>query len=104
MSAEPIKVLVTGAAGNIGYALIPLIAQCVILQVLILITLRGDAFGRSQPLILHLLELENAIPKAEAVAMELADCAFPLLRGRMNLFTGLTIRCRYHFGCQEGVH
>jgi len=67
MSA-PKKVLVTGAAGNIGYALCPLIAQ-------------GDMFGPNQQLILHLLEIAPVIEKAEAVAMELRDCAFPLLKG-----------------------
>jgi malate dehydrogenase len=59
--------LVTGAAGNIGYALVPLIAQ-------------GDMFGKDQPVSLHLLEIPNAIGKAEAVALELQDGAFPLLR------------------------
>jgi len=67
MSA-PKKVLVTGAAGNIGYALCPLIAQ-------------GDMFGKAQPVILHLLERAEVLPKAEAVAMELYDCSFPLLAG-----------------------
>jgi len=68
MSKDTIKVIVTGAAGNIGYALVPLIAQ-------------GSMFGADQPLILHLLEIANAIDKGQAVEMELDDCAFPLLRG-----------------------
>jgi len=67
-SKSPKRVLVTGAAGNIGYALCPLIAQ-------------GDMLGPDQPIILHLLEIAQAVGKAEALAMELQDCAFPLLRG-----------------------
>jgi len=66
-TTQPKKVLVTGAAGNIGYALCPLIAQ-------------GDMLGPDQPIILHLLEIAAALEKAEAVAMELRDCAFPLLK------------------------
>lgn len=41
-------------------------------------------FGKDQPVILHLLEIPNAIGKAEAVAMELKDCAFPLLAGKLG--------------------
>jgi len=58
--------LVTGAAGNIGYALVPLIAA-------------GHMFGQDQRVDLHLLEIKDALGKAEAVSMELTDCAFPLL-------------------------
>ena len=66
----PIKVAVTGAAGQIGYALLPRIAS-------------GAMFGPDQPVILHLLEVpvEKAMKALEGVAMELDDCAFPLLQG-----------------------
>ena len=63
---DPIRVAVTGAAGNIGYALIFRIAN-------------GDLFGPQQPVILQLLEIPPAMGALEGVAMELDDCAFPLL-------------------------
>lgn len=66
MSA-PIRVAVTGAAGNIGYALLFRIAN-------------GDLFGPDQPVILQMLEIPPAMPALEGVAMELDDCAFPLLK------------------------
>jgi malate dehydrogenase len=62
----PIRVTVTGAAGNIGYALLFRIAN-------------GDLFGPEQPVILQLLEIPPAMKALEGVAMELDDCAFPLL-------------------------
>ncbi len=62
----PIRVAVTGAAGNIGYALLFRIAN-------------GDLFGPDQPVILQLLEIPPAMKALEGVAMELDDCAFPLL-------------------------
>ncbi|MCB0127542.1 MAG: malate dehydrogenase, partial [Caldilineaceae bacterium] len=62
----PIRVAVTGAAGNIGYALVFRIAN-------------GDLFGPDQPVILHLLEITPALGALNGVAMELDDCAFPLL-------------------------
>lgn len=62
----PIRVAVTGAAGNIGYALIFRIAN-------------GDLFGPDQPVALQLLEIPPAMDALEGVAMELDDCAFPLL-------------------------
>jgi len=65
---SPIRVAVTGAAGNIGYALVFRIAN-------------GDLFGPDQPVILHLLEITPALKTLEGVAMELDDCAFPLLHG-----------------------
>ena len=68
MSKEPIRVAVTGAAGQIGYALLFRIAS-------------GQMFGPSQPVILHLIEIEPALPALEGVCMELDDCAFPLLKG-----------------------
>lgn len=63
---DPIRVAVTGAAGNIGYSLLFRLAA-------------GDAFGPDQPLILQLLEIPPVMPALEGVAMELEDCAFPLL-------------------------
>lgn len=65
---SPIRVAVTGAAGNIGYALLFRIAN-------------GDLFGPDQPVMLHLLEIPPAMNALEGVAMELDDCAFPLLHG-----------------------
>lgn len=61
-------VTVTGAAGQIGYALVFRIAS-------------GQMFGPQTSVELRLLELEAALPSLEGVAMELEDCAFPLLRG-----------------------
>ena len=70
MAKSPIRVAVTGAAGNIGYALLFRIAS-------------GQMFGPDQPVILQLLEvpIEKAMKSLEGVAMELDDCAFPLLKG-----------------------
>jgi len=65
---SPIRVAVTGAAGQIGYALLCRIAS-------------GAMFGPNQPLILHLIEIEPALPVLSGVIMELDDCAFPLLKG-----------------------
>ncbi len=66
----PIRVAVTGAAGQIGYALLFRIAS-------------GAMFGPEQPVILQLIEapFEKAMKALEGVAMELDDCAFPLLKG-----------------------
>ena len=64
----PIQVTVTGAAGQIGYSLIFRIAS-------------GDMFGSDQPLVLRMLEVEPAMKALEGVAMELDDCAFPMLAG-----------------------
>lgn len=68
MSKSPIRVAVTGAAGQIGYSLLFRIAS-------------GAMFGPDQPVILHLIEIEPALPALGGVAMELEDCAFPLLKG-----------------------
>ena len=68
MSSAPIRVAVTGAAGQIGYALLFRIAS-------------GAMFGPNQPVILHLVEIEPALPALNGVVMELDDCAFPLLKG-----------------------
>jgi malate dehydrogenase len=69
MAKSPIRVAVTGAAGNIGYALLFRIAS-------------GQMFGADQPLILQLLEIPVEGPQKalKGVAMELEDCAFPLLK------------------------
>ena len=64
----PIRVAVTGAAGQIGYSLLFRIAS-------------GAMFGAKQPIILHLIEIEPALPALGGVVMELDDCAFPLLKG-----------------------
>ena len=63
----PIKVAVTGAAGQIGYALLFRIAS-------------GQMFGPDQPLTLHLIEIPDALGALDGVVMELHDCAFPLLK------------------------
>jgi malate dehydrogenase len=60
--------MVTGAAGQIGYALLFRIAA-------------GDMLGKDQPVILHLLEITPALPALNGVVMELNDCAFPTLAG-----------------------
>jgi malate dehydrogenase len=64
----PLHVAVTGAAGQIGYSLLFRIAS-------------GAMFGPEQPVVLHLIEIAPALPALEGVAMELDDCAFPLLAG-----------------------
>lgn len=70
MSQTPIRVAITGAAGQIGYSLLFRIAS-------------GAMFGPSQPVILHLIEVpdEKALKALGGVVMELEDCAFPLLKG-----------------------
>ncbi|PIE45305.1 MAG: malate dehydrogenase [Gammaproteobacteria bacterium] len=62
----PVRVTITGAAGNIGYALAFRIAA-------------GDMLGKDQPVILQLLEITPALNALKGVVMELRDCAFPLL-------------------------
>ncbi|GAA4528010.1 MULTISPECIES: malate dehydrogenase [Nonomuraea] len=66
--ATPVKVTVTGAAGQIGYALLFRIAS-------------GQLLGPDVPVKLSLLEIPQAVKAAEGTAMELDDCAFPLLSG-----------------------
>lgn len=68
MNTTPLRVAVTGAAGQIGYSLLFRIAS-------------GAMFGPSQPVILHLIEIEPALGALNGVVMELDDCAFPLLKG-----------------------
>jgi len=65
---KPVRVVVTGAAGQIGYALLFRVAA-------------GDMLGPDQPIILHLLEITPALPALQGVVMELNDCAFPTLAG-----------------------
>ncbi len=68
MSPTPVRVAVTGAAGQIGYSLVFRIAS-------------GAMLGPDQPVILQLLEIPPAMGALDGVAMELDDCAFPLLAG-----------------------
>jgi len=67
-ASSPVRVAVTGAAGQIGYSLLFRIAA-------------GDMLGPDQPIILSLLEIPDAMKAVEGVAMELDDSAFPLLAG-----------------------
>src|SRR6187549_1488276 len=64
---SPIKIAVTGAAGQIGYSLVFRIAS-------------GAIFGPEQPIALSLIEIPNALGALEGVVMELHDCAFPMLK------------------------
>ena len=68
MAKAPVRVAVTGAAGQIGYSLLFRIAS-------------GEMLGRDQPVILQLLEITPSLPALKGVVMELDDCAFPLLAG-----------------------
>jgi len=70
MSANPLRVAVTGAAGQIGYSLLFRIAS-------------GEVFGPNQPVILHMLEVDvpEILEKLKGTVMEIEDCAFPLLKG-----------------------
>jgi malate dehydrogenase len=67
-ATRPVHVTVTGAAGQVGYALLFRIAS-------------GEMLGEQQPVVLRLLDIEPAMHALEGVAMELEDCAFPLLHG-----------------------
>lgn len=66
--AEPIRVVVTGAAGQIAYSLIYMLS-------------RGEVFGYDQPIILHLLDIPPMMEVLEGVVMEITDCALPLVVG-----------------------
>ncbi len=70
--ADPIRVAVSGAAGQISYSLLFRIAS-------------GEIFGADRPVHLHLLEIPQVMDKLEGVAMELTDCAFPTL-AEINMF------------------
>src|SRR5688572_845227 len=68
---DPVRVAVTGAAGQIGYSLLFRIAS-------------GSMLGPDQPVVLQMLEITPALPALRGVAMELEDCAFPLLAGMVE--------------------
>lgn len=68
---DPVRIAVTGAAGQIGYSLLFRIAS-------------GEMLGNDQPVILQILEITPALGALEGVAMELDDCAFPLLAGTVR--------------------
>ncbi len=68
---EPVRIAVTGAAGQIGYSLLFRIAS-------------GGILGPEQQVVLQMLEITPALPALEGVAMELEDCAFPLLDGMVK--------------------
>jgi len=65
---EPIHVAISGAAGQIGYSLIPLVCS-------------GLVFGFDRPIVLHLLEIEQVLKALNGIHMEIVDCAYPLVRG-----------------------
>jgi len=65
---SPVRVAVTGAAGQIGYSLLFRIAA-------------GEMLGNDQPVIFHLLEITPALKALEGVVMEIDDCAYPLVSG-----------------------
>ena len=69
---EPVRVAVTGAAGQIGYSLLFRLAS-------------GEVFGSDTPVQLHLVELPDAVKFAEGTAMELEDCGFKTLH-KINIF------------------
>jgi malate dehydrogenase len=71
VSKSPVRVTVTGAAGQIGYSLLFRIAS-------------GEMLGTDQPVILQMLEITPALGALDGVAMELDDCAFPLLAGMVK--------------------
>jgi malate dehydrogenase len=66
MAKAPVRIAVTGPAGNIGYSLVFRLAS-------------GEMLGKDQPVILQLLEIPPVLPALKGVVMELDDCAFPLL-------------------------
>ena len=68
---SPVRVAVTGAAGQIGYSLLFRIAS-------------GEMLGPDQPVILQMLEITPALKALDGAAMELDDCAFPLLAGMVK--------------------
>jgi len=68
MNSSPLRIAVTGAAGQIGYSLVFRIAS-------------GSMFGPNQPVILHLIEVPAVLNALNGLVMELDDCAFPLLKG-----------------------
>ena len=87
MSTNPVKVAVTGAAGQIGYAILFRIAS-------------GQLLGPDTPVQLSLLEIPAAVKAAEGTAMELDDCAFPLLPASTSMTIPTGVRPRQH--CAAG--
>ena len=69
--SEPIRVVVTGAAGQIGYSLLYMISS-------------GYVFGPDQPVILHLLDIAPMMGVLGGVCMEIDDCALPLVKGKIT--------------------
>ena len=65
--SNPIRVVITGAAGQIGYSLVYMVAS-------------GSVFGADQPMILQLLDIPPAMGVLGGLLMELDDCAFPLVK------------------------
>src|SRR5688572_26592689 len=65
---QPVRVAITGAAGQIAYSLIFRVAA-------------GDLLGKDQPVILQLLDIPDALEKLKGTVMEVDDCAFPLVAG-----------------------
>lgn len=65
--SEPVRVVITGAAGQIGYSLVYMVAS-------------GSVFGEDQPIILNLLDIPPALGVLDGLGMELDDCAFPLVK------------------------
>lgn len=67
--AEPVRVCVTGAAGQIGYSLVYMVGS-------------GAVFGPETPVILHLLDITPMMNVLNGVCMEISDCALPCVRGQ----------------------
>jgi len=65
---KPLRLAITGAAGQIAYSLIFMISK-------------GEVFGKEQPIILHLLDIPQMEPVLQGVLMEIQDCAFSLVKG-----------------------
>ena len=93
--STPVKVTVTGAAGQIGYALLFRIAS-------------GHLLGPDRPVHLNLLEVPQAVGAAEGTALELFDCAFPLLAGidifddAVRAFDGANVALGWSTGSRHG--
>lgn len=68
---KPVKICITGAAGQIAYSLIPLVCE-------------GVMFGPNQPIILHLLDIPMCEEALKGVVMEIQDCAYKLLHGLIS--------------------
>jgi len=79
---EPVRVLITGAAGQIAYSLILQIGK-------------GDVFGPNQPIILHLLDIPPMMGALQGVVMEIEDCALPLVQSTHSLLSFWTITNLY---------